>query len=322
MVATITLLDPVMEKLQQVEALLTAQVDPRHSPFQAALARLISAGGKRIRPRIALLVGGALAADPGALLDLAAAIEMLHTATLIHDDLVDASVLRRGVETLNARWSAGASVLVGDLAFTRAAGLIQRTRSFPAIEMFTRTMSLMVESEVSQLARERGFSNREDYFICIGAKTAALFELAAGAPALLSPAGEVVFMAARRFGYGIGMAFQVLDDVLDFTGDPASLGKPVGNDLRQGMMSLPALFYLEDHPGDRDLGAVLHRESLSGPALQGLIERIRSSFAIDRSLATAHGFVLKALEDLTFLPEGPERFALAEIALEIVDRVT
>ena len=320
MVATITFLDPVMEKIPQVEALLMAQVDAKRSPFEAALAGLISAGGKRLRPRIALLAGGALGAEPVPLVNLATAIEMLHTATLIHDDLVDGSMLRRGVETLNAHWSAAASVLVGDLAFTRAATLIHGTRSLPAIEMFTRTMALMVEGEVSQLAREWGFTCREDYFHWISAKTAALFELAAGAPALLSANGETAFAAARRFGYGIGMAFQIVDDVLDFTGDPARLGKPVGADLRQGVMTLPALIYLEDHPADPDLGAVIQRKSLDNLALKGLVARICRSAAIDRSLETASDFVRDALKDLACLPESPERFALAEIALEIVER--
>ena len=320
MIATITTLDPVMESLRQVEELLKAQVDATRSPFEAALAGLISAGGKRLRPRIALLAGGAVGANPAALVNPATAIEMLHTATLIHDDLVDGAILRRGIETLNARWSAAASVLVGDLAFTRAAALIHSTHSLPAIEMFTRTMALMVEGEVSQLAREDRLSSREDYFHWISAKTAALFELAAGAPALLSLAGESAFAAARRFGYGIGMAFQIVDDVLDFTGDPARLGKPVGNDLRQGTLTLPALIYREDHPLDPDLGKILRRESLEEPALRGLIERICRSVAIDRSLQTASGFVREALEDLACLPESPERFALAEIALEIVER--
>jgi geranylgeranyl pyrophosphate synthase len=231
-------------------------------------------------------------------------------------------VLRRGVETLNARWSAAASVLVGDLAFTRAAGLILGTRSFPVVEMFTRTMSLMVDGEVTQLARERGISSREEYFRWIGAKTAALFELAAGAPALLSAADEETFVVTRQFGYGIGMAFQIADDVLDLTGDPVWLGKPVGGDLRQGVITLPALIYLDDHPGDSDLTAIVRRERLAPAVIEGLVDRIRRSTAIDRSLETARGFVREALEDLMRLPDGPERLALEEIAQSIVERNT
>jgi len=314
----ISLQNPTRERQQEMETLLLAQVDADRSPLEAALAGLIAAGGKRLRPRMALLVGGMLGAEPGALVSLAAAIEMLHTATLIHDDLVDGSGLRRGVETLNARWSAAASVLVGDLAFTRAAELILGTRSLPVIEMFTRTMALMVEGEVSQLARTRGIASRQEYFRWIGAKTAALFELACGAPALLSAAGGQAFPPAHRFGHGVGMAFQIVDDVLDYTGNPGLLGKPVGSDLRQGTMTLPALIYLEEHPGDAELGKILQHERLEEPALQALVERIRRSEAANLSLEMAHGFIREALDELAGLPECPARFALVEIALDIV----
>ena len=316
----LALLDPARERLRQTEELVLAQADGSRSPLEAALAGLIGAGGKRLRPRIAVLAGGMLEADPGKLVKLAAAIEMLHTAALVHDDLVDGSALRRGVATLNARWSAAASVLVGDFAFTKATGLALATRSLPAVEMFTRTMALMVDGEITQLARKRGIQSREEYFRWIGAKTAALFELAAGGPALLSQDGETAFASARRFGYGIGMAFQIVDDVLDFTGDPARLGKPVGSDLRQGVLTLPALIYLEDHPGDPDLAAIVRRERLQPEAIEGLVDRIRSSTAIGRSLETARGFVSDALDDLWQLPEGPERLALEEIARGIVER--
>jgi geranylgeranyl pyrophosphate synthase len=320
MITTFTFLDPVLESFQQMEALLSNQADGTRSPFEAALAELISAGGKRLRPRMALLVGGALEAEEEPLLNLAAAVEMLHTASLIHDDLVDGSSLRRGTVTLNARWPAAASVLVGDLAFTRAAGLIHATRSFPAIEMFTRTIAVMVESEVAQLARPAGRYLREDYFQRTGAKTAALFELAAGAPALLSRAGAEIVATARRFGYGVGMAFQIVDDVLDLTGDPNRLGKPTGNDLRQGVVTLPALNYLEDHPGDADLRAILRRERPAEATLGDLVRRICRSAAIDRALETASGFIREALEDLACLPECPQRFALAKLALDITER--
>jgi geranylgeranyl pyrophosphate synthase len=316
----VTLQDPVLERQQEVEARLLAQVEAGRSPLDAALAALIAAGGKRLRPRLALLAGGMLGAEPAALVNLAAAIEMLHTASLIHDDLVDGSGLRRGVETLNARWSAAASVLVGDLAFTRAAELILGTRTLPVIEMFTRTMSLMVEGEVSHLAREKAISARAEYFRWIGAKTAALFEFACGAPALLGAAGEQALALARRFGYGIGMAFQVVDDVLDFTGNPGILGKPVGSDLRQGVLTLPAILYLEEHLGDAQLGKLLRGEGLEEAELKGLIERIRRSEATNQSLEMAHGFIRQALDELACLPECPERFALTEIALDIVLR--
>ena len=316
----LALLDPARERLRRTEELLLAQADASRSPLEAGLAALIAAGGKRIRPRVAVLVGGMLEVEGGPLVSLAAAIEMLHTAALVHDDLVDGSVLRRGIETLNARWSAAASVMVGDLALTRATELMLGTRCLAAVEMFTRTMAVMVDGEVTQLARERGIQSREEDLRWIGAKTAALFELAAGAPALLGQAGEAESASARRYGHGIGMAFQIVDDVLDFTGDPARLGKPVGCDLRQGVLTLPALIYLEDHPGEPDLSAIVRRERRDGAPIEALVDRIRRSPAIDESMEMARVFVRDALEDLWRLPDGPERLALEQIAWDVVER--
>ncbi len=317
---TITIVDLLPARLEQVELILSARVDASRSPLEAALARLITAGGKRLRPRLALLTGSLLGADPGPLLYLAAAVEMLHTASLVHDDLVDGAGLRRGVETLNARWSSAASVLVGDYAFTQAAQLALATRCLPAIDLFTESMRRMVDGELTQLARPRGLSNREEYFDWIAAKTAALFELAAGAPGLLAAADEETVAAARGFGAAIGMAFQIMDDVLDFTGQESSLGKPAGQDLRQGVLTLPALIHLEAHPDEPGLGMLVERRSLSGPELERLVVTICGSGAVAASLEVARDFVHRGLDLLRRLPAGPERFALADLAGTIIDR--
>jgi geranylgeranyl pyrophosphate synthase len=317
---TLTVLDPLQAQLEQVDDLLARQVDGSRSPLDAALAGLISAGGKRVRPRLTLLMGGLLGADPAPLLHLAAAVEMLHTASLVHDDLVDGAGLRRGVETLNARWSAAASVLVGDFAFTQAAQLALATRCLPAIDLFTESMRRMVAGELTQLARPHGLSSREEYFDWIAAKTAALFELSAGAPALLVGKDEKTIAAARGFGAAIGMAFQIMDDVLDFTGRTSHLGKPSGQDLRQGVLTLPALIYLEAHPGDPGLRALVERQQLAGLELERLVNIIRLDGAVAASSDVARGFIRQGLEMLSRLPEGQERLALAELAETIVER--
>jgi geranylgeranyl pyrophosphate synthase len=313
-------LNPPSLQLEQVEALLASQVNGSRSPLDAALARLIAAGGKRIRPRLAMLIGGLFAADSGPLLHLAAAIEMLHTATLIHDDLVDGASLRRGVETLNARESAAASVLVGDFAFTRAARLVLATGSLSAVDMFTQAMATIVDGELTQLTRPRGISNQEEYFTWIGAKTAALFELATGAPTLLSPVGVEFTSAACRFGYAIGVAFQIMDDVLDFTGDATRLGKPTGQDLRQGVLTLPALFYLESHPEDPSLRLLINRQRLPEIELESVVSTIRQNGAIEQAVDVAHGYIRDGLDALRQLPNGPERLTLEKIARAVVDR--
>jgi geranylgeranyl pyrophosphate synthase len=314
------LMNPPTIQLGQVEALLASQVDGNRSPLDAALAQLIAAGGKRIRPRLALLVGGLLAADPASLLYLAAAIEMLHTATLIHDDLVDGASLRRGVETLNARQSAAASVLVGDFAFTRAARLALRTGSLSVVDMFTEAMAAIVNGELAQIARPRGITNREEYFDWIGAKTAALFELSTGAPALLGQSEAEVISSARRFGYAIGVAFQIMDDVLDFTSDVAHLGKPSGQDLRQGILTLPTLIYLEAHPDDPSLGRLINRRRLPEAELNQLVDSIRQSGSIEGAVNVARRFIHDGLTALGELPDGPEHFELENIVRSIIDK--
>lgn len=307
-------------QLEQVEALLASQVDGNRSPLDAALAQLVSAGGKRIRPRLALLTGGLLAADPDPLLYLAAAIEMLHTATLVHDDLVDGANLRRGVETINAHASAAASVLVGDFAFTRAARLVLGTGSLAAVDMFTEAMATVVNGELVQIARPRGIANREEYFDWIGAKTAALFELSTGAPALLGQTGAEAASSARRFGYAIGIAFQIMDDVLDFTSDAAHLGKPSGQDLRQGILTLPALIHLEAHPDDPRLGRLINRQRLPEAEHAQLVDSIRQGDSIQQAVEVAHDYVRDGLDALAQLPDGLERLELEKIAHSVVNR--
>jgi geranylgeranyl pyrophosphate synthase len=316
----LTLADPFQEHLQQVETLLDVQVADEYSGLALALRQLIRAGGKRIRPRLVLLTGSLLGAGAKRLVHLAAAVEMLHTATLVHDDLIDGSILRRGMETLNVQWTPAATVLAGDFAFTRAAELVAAADSTAVMKMFAESMAVMVAGEMSQLLRERGIASREDYYDWINAKTATLFELATGAAALLGREGTKSLDAARRFGHEIGMAFQIMDDVLDFTGNPVTLGKPVGNDLRQGVVTLPTLYYLEAHPDDPALQALIANKRSDERNLNRLLAAIRESGAIRSTLAEAQAFVERGLEALADLPSGRERFVLEEIARAIVKR--
>ncbi len=311
-------IDSTRERLQQIDALIYPYIESNNSTLAKALYQLVVSGGKRIRPRLALLMGNMLGAKPQPLLRLAAAIEMLHIATLVHDDLIDRAALRRGIATLNSHWSSAATTLTGDFAFAVAAQLAIQADSLPVMRLFTETLGSMVGGEILQLSSATGISLREDYYRWINAKTASLFELATGAAARLSQANDEVVDAARKFGHEIGMAFQIIDDVLDFTGQEASLGKPVGNDLRQGTVTLPALYYLEAHPGDSTLVSVIQRNGHSPDSLERLIVTIRESSAIERAISEAEGFVQNSLTSLEVLPETPERLALAEIARKIV----
>jgi geranylgeranyl pyrophosphate synthase len=299
---------------------MRAQSDGHHPDLGAALEHLLASGGKRVRPAVALLTGNMLGGDPDRLVTLAAAIELLHTATLVHDDLIDGSLLRRGIPTLNAEWSPAATILTGDFIFARAAKLAAETNSVEVMRLFAETLTTIVNGEITQMFSVNHDNLRQGYYQRIYAKTASMFVLATTAAAVLSDASEQTEEAVRNYGYQIGMAFQVVDDVLDFTGEQATVGKPVGSDLRQGLITLPAIYYLESHPDDVDLLAVLKGNHYDEKLQTRLIGAIRESDVIQDSMTEAQRFVQKGLESLADLPACSERKALEDLAEYIVGR--
>lgn len=299
---------------------MRAQSNGHHPDLEMALHHLLSSGGKRVRPTVTLLVGGMLGARVENVVTLAAAVELLHTATLVHDDVIDGSLLRRGSPTLNARWSPGATILTGDFIFARAAKLAAETDSIDVMKLFAKTLSTIVNGEITQLFISKGLVNREDYYQRIYAKTASLFELCTIAPVFLSGGSEEDIASMQKFGYEVGMAFQIVDDILDFTSDQNELGKPVANDLRQGLVTLPALHYLEKYPDDPDMRTVVETRIVSEEAIMNVVNAIRESGAIQSSLAEASMFVDRAVAALETMPETEERFALEALAKFVVNR--
>lgn len=316
----VNFLTPIQDYLRQVDGTMRAQANQHHPDLGAALDHLLSSGGKRIRPAVALLTGSMLGGNLDRLVILGAAIELLHTATLVHDDLIDGAILRRGITTLNAQWMPAATVLTGDFIFARAAKLAAETDSVPVMHLFAETLATIVNGEITQMFTSRGLVSREDYLQRIHAKTASMFELATAAAALLSPVDSLVVEDFRTFGYDIGMAFQIVDDVLDFTGEQATVGKPVGSDLRQGLITLPALYYFENNPDESDLRWVVSGNQFADSQMDRLIASIRDSGAIEQSLEEARCYVDRGLEILEKQPESEERDALRDLANYIVRR--
>lgn len=317
---SVNFLAPIQSQMQQVEDLMRSQADAHHPDLGVALRHLLLSGGKRVRPAMVLLSGGMLAADPDRLRILAASIELLHTATLVHDDLIDGSLLRRGIATLNAQWSPAATVLTGDFIFARAAKLAAETNSVTLMRLFAETLATIVNGEITQLFASHGLASRENYDQRIYAKTASLFELAAAAPAMLSPADEDTVDTLRAYGYQVGMAFQMMDDILDFTGEQATVGKPVASDLRQGLITLPALYYLELAPSDPSMQAILHGQFLDEAEMDRLVAAIRQSGAVRQSLAEARGYAERGVSLLENFPASIQRQALQDLALYFVNR--
>jgi geranylgeranyl pyrophosphate synthase len=297
------------------------QAEDYHSDLQKAIDIILSSGGKRIRAAITLLVGKMLDADRGLNITLASAIEMLHTATLVHDDLIDGALLRRGMPTLNSQWSPGATVLTGDFLFARAAKLAADTNSVRVMKIFSETLGVIVNGEISQLFSKRYQANRKDYYKRIYAKTASLFETSTRAAAILSNSDEETIENMAKYGYNIGMAFQIIDDILDFNGEQATLGKPVGSDLRQGLITLPTLYYLESHPEDPAVVS-MHTKGCIDDEQQTryLIQAVTNSSAIEEALHEANGFIHQAIDYLQLQPENDYRDTLEKLALYIVDR--
>ncbi len=286
----------------------------------SALEHLLASGGKRVRPAVALLSAHLFGADPGRAVALAAAIEMLHTATLVHDDLIDGSLLRRGLPTLNAQWTPGATVLTGDFLFARAATLAAETDSVRVMDVFSRTLMIIVNGEINQMFVGRGQASRDGYFQRIYAKTASLFAVAAEAATILGAADEHTISAMRHFGHEVGMAFQIVDDILDFTGDEAVLGKPVGSDLRQGLYTLPLLIYLDHQPDDRDVAALLDGHSGDDERIERVVAAVRHSGAIPLALDEAKTYIDRAQVTLAAMPANTYRRALSDLAEYFVSR--
>jgi geranylgeranyl pyrophosphate synthase len=310
----------VHEYIPLVEARMREQSNGYPPDLQMALDHLLDSGGKRVRPTISLLVGNMIDAPKEKLVTVSAAVELLHTATLVHDDVIDGSLLRRGNPTLNARWSPGATILTGDFIFARAAKLAAETESIELMNMFAKTLSVIVSGEITQLFRSKGLASREDYEERIYAKTASLFEMAALAPAYLIERDEDLIESMKVFGYQVGMAFQIVDDILDFTSDQSELGKPVASDLRQGLVTLPALLYLEMFPDDPEMRQVLEDGDDDEALIEGLVKKIRESGAIGLALEEAGDYIGRGLAALNGMPESKERLALEQMATYVVDR--
>ena len=312
----------IQEEIHAVEERIRSQADGYHPDIGAALDLLLSSGGKRLRPTVTLLIGHVVGAPQDRLVTLASAIELLHSATLVHDDLIDGSLLRRGNPTLNSQWSPGATILTGDFLFSCAAKLAAETESLPVIKLFSQTLITIVNGEITQLFSSRSRISREDYFKRIYAKTASLLETSAKSAALIAPeVDDDTVEDMRQFGYEIGMAFQIVDDILDFTSDEKALGKPVGSDVRQGIFTLPTLIYDEIFADDPDLHALLEDDGpINEEQVSRLVTAIRESPAIDLAFEQAAQFVRRGLASLRKQPESPERQSLEELAEYIVQR--
>jgi octaprenyl-diphosphate synthase len=313
----------VGDDLAEVEAEIRRELSSPVPLIQEMGGYIAGAGGKRLRP-ILLLLAARLAEYRGPrAIRLACVVELLHTATLIHDDVVDQAPLRRGHPSANAQWGDDASVLVGDHLYSKSFAMLVRDNDRGVMETLARATVSMTEAEVFQLQLKRsGLTSESDYVRIITQKTASFMSACCRIGALLGAVPAAHIEALTRYGLDIGIAFQISDDALDFTADQARLGKAIGADLREGKRTLPLIAMLERVPPAEaeQVRAALRRRTLDAAEIEDIRRLVLEHEGVEYARARAQAFAQAAKADLEAFAPSEERETLALVADFVVDR--
>lgn len=309
--------------MEAVNEMLLARVGSRVEMVPEIASYLIDAGGKRLRPMLTVAAARLFAPEHGHHINYAAAVEFMHTATLLHDDVVDESSNRRGKLAARMVWGNAASVLVGDFLLGQAFMMMVETRDVDALGVLSQAAAIIAEGEVFQLSKAKDFSTKVDeYFAVIKAKTAALFEAATEVGAMAGGANAAQRKALKNYGAELGIAFQLVDDVLDYGGASGTIGKNVGDDLREGKMTLPILHalknacdidqaFIKQHLGDTEA---------SGETVAKVVEILHNTHALEETLKRARGHADAAQAHLSPFADLPGGKILIDIADYCVER--
>lgn len=311
----------VADDFSAVDGIIRHQLKSRVPLVEKIGDYIISAGGKRLRPLLVLLSGRALGYPADNLRLLSATIEFLHTATLLHDDVVDMSGMRRGRATANAQWGNAPSVLVGDFLYSRSFEMMVELGSLPVMQILSRATRVIAEGEVLQLSKVRDASTTEEtYMEVIRGKTAMLFEASTHSAAALAGASDAQTQALQHFGDHLGIAFQLVDDLLDYQGDAATLGKNVGDDLAEGKPTLPLIYTMRE--GTAEQAALVRTAIQKGGIedLESICAAVQASGALDYTARLAREHADKAIACLDSLPHNAHRDALIELSRFAVAR--
>lgn len=312
----------VKADMQAVDQAILAQLNSDVVLINQLGHYIISGGGKRIRPLIAVLAANAVGYKGQEHITCAAFVEFIHTATLLHDDVVDESDMRRGRETANARFSNAASVLVGDFIYTRAFQMMASLRSLDVLQVMSDATNVIAEGEVQQLMNVNDPETTEaNYMQVIYSKTARLFEAASQCSAIVSGADQATVIAMRDYGRYLGTAFQLVDDILDYSANAEQLGKNIGDDLAEGKPTLPLLHAMRS--GNRQQAALIREAIEQGgkrEALDEILAIMAEHKSLDYTMERAKQEAQKAVDALAILPESEYKQALISLAYLSVDR--
>jgi octaprenyl-diphosphate synthase len=317
------LLRATQSEMEKVNALILSRADSRVEMVPQLARYLIDAGGKRLRPMLTVASAMAFGTADGSQTNFAAAVEFLHNATLLHDDVVDESDMRRGRPAARMVWGNQASVLVGDFLLGQAFLMMVETGKLDALYVLSRAATVIAEGEVLQLSKVRDLDTTpEDYNAVIHAKTATLFAAAAEVGALSATVDKAAIAAMRDYGEQLGMAFQLVDDVLDYRGESGAMGKNTGDDLREGKMTLPVILALKQATAEeRDtITSALGNLDASAETLAQVVGILARYGALDQTIQKAHEHVAAARAALAPLPASEMKDILGEIAEFYVSR--
>jgi geranylgeranyl pyrophosphate synthase len=308
---------PIQADLNKVKDTLTSISRVDFGWLAEQLSHVVRGTGKGIRPALTLLSGRSFEYDLAYLLPMAVSVELMHTATLVHDDAIDKADTRRGQQTINSIWGDEIAILMGDYLFAKAGEYVADTQTPRVIKLFSQTLGTISSGEIVQW---RGSYNadqtREDYFHRIYGKTASLFSLSTQSGAILSRASEEAVAIMKEYGDNLGIAFQIIDDILDFTSTEEAMGKPVGSDLTQGTLTLPAMLVLERRPADnpiRQYFATRDKQYIA-PAISMVLEPP----VIGECYQIAGEYRDRACRRLKTLPKAESRASLVELADYII----
>lgn len=318
--------EPVTKELKAVEKRLSEFAPPRDSLAGKTVSGLLEAGGKRLRPALLLLAARACGYIGERSINLAVAVELIHTASLIHDDIIDGADLRRGKPTINANWGNKISVLAGDHVYAKVFGILTNDGHLDAMKVVVDTACHMTESEMVQtLCRQRMDVTEEEYLSIIEGKTASLISCACRIGAMLGEMRDGEVNVLRGYGSNLGMVFQITDDLLDIVGDANRLGKPLGNDIREGRLTLPFIHALgkaceEDKKLMTDVFGL--DKDLDESSLSSIREMLDKYGAIEYGLETANKYGKACKEQLNLLTESDSRKALTMLVDHMIERAT
>ena len=311
----------VTDDFEAVNQLIVRQLHSRVPLVEKIGSYIIGAGGKRLRPLVVLLAARACGAQSTRQHSLATIIEFLHTATLLHDDVVDTSDLRRGRSTANSMWGNAPSVLVGDFLYSRAFEMMVEMADMRIMRVLANATNVIAEGEVLQLSKVRDANTDEDtYLEVIRSKTAMLFEASAHSAAILAEAPEEQVEALRQYGNALGVAFQLIDDVLDYSGTADAMGKNVGDDLAEGKPTLPLIYTMREGTAEQ---AQLVRQAIQKGGVEDIVaiqEAVRDSGALEYTATMARQQRDEAVRLLQTLPASIYRDSLEQLVRFAVDR--